>query len=230
MKQSTRGSPVLFDMDGVILKGRGTDPAVYAKAGEMALEALDVDPSVEQRSVFRDLVCDETLFDACSDRGIDVNEFWANKERYASELSHDRIRDGPRTTHDDTGILNSLCDEWTLGLVSNNRQETVEFVTTYFGFESVFSVVRGREPTIAGFHRRKPEPYYLTEALESLNSETGIYVGDREKDYLAATRAGMKFVHLDRPSFDNHDAISGAAVTVHSLRELPKVLPDVLPA
>lgn len=230
MKEATGDSVVLFDMDGVILQGRGTDPAVYAKAGEMALETLDVDPTVEQRSVFRDLVCDETLFDACSDLGIDVNEFWSNKEHYASQLSHERIQNGPRGLHDDTDVLQSLCEEWPLGLVSNNRQETVEFVASQFGFESVFSVVRGRDPTIAGFHRRKPEPYYLTEALETLNSETGIYVGDREKDYLAATRAGMNFIHVDRPSFETHDELTESAARINSLRELPNVLPDVLTA
>lgn len=229
MKQSTADSPVLFDMDGVILQGKGTAPAVYAEAGEMALEALDVDPAVEQRSVFRDLVGDESLVAACNDVGIDAEAFWSNKEQYASQLSHERITQGPRGIHGDTEVLQAMTGDWTLGLVSNNRHETVEFVTDYFGLDSVFAVLRGRDPTIAGFNRRKPKPYYLMSALEAMDSESGIYVGDREKDYEAATKAGMQFVHLDRPSFETHDELPAAAATIHSLTELPEVLPDVLP-
>lgn len=233
MKQDARelvsqGDPVLFDMDGVILRGRGTDPAVYAAAGEMALETAGIDPTSEERAVFRELVCDESLFDACSDLGIDVNAFWSNKEHFASQLSHERIQDGPRGIHDDSEVLHSLCEEWPVGLVSNNRHETVEFVSRYFEFDGVFSVVRGRDPTIAGFHRRKPEPYYLTEALDSLNSESGIYVGDREKDGIAAMRAGMGFIHLDRPSFETHETPPETVATITSLNELPGVLSALL--
>lgn len=223
----TRDDPVLFDMDGVILEGRGTDPVVYATAGEQALAALDIDPAGDQRAVFRDFVGDESLAEACRDLGIDVEVFWSNKERLASQLSHERLKRGSRGIHDDTAVLKQLCNEYILGLVSNNRQETVEFVTRYFGFESVFSVVRGRDPTLAGFNQRKPEPDYLLQALESLNSESGIYVGDREKDSIAASRAGMLFVHLDRPVFETHDDPSEAVATISSLAELPTVLSDL---
>jgi HAD superfamily hydrolase (TIGR01549 family) len=223
----SRDDPVLFDMDGVILKGRGTDPAVYAKAGEMALEALGIDPTVERRSVFRELVADESLVEACSDLGIDIEVFWSNKEQFASQLSHERMKDGPRGIYEDTEILGSLSDDWTLGLVSNNRQVTVEFVADFFEFDAVFSVIRGRDPTIAGFHRRKPEPYYLTETLESLNSESGIYIGDREKDYVAATRAGMSFSRIDRPSLEMQEDVRGAIASITSLIELPGVLSEL---
>ncbi len=223
----TQDNPVLFDMDGVLLEDRGTDPAVYAEAGEKALAAVGIDPADEQRAVFRDLVGDESLVAACKDLGIDVDEFWSNKEEFASQLSNERLKQGMRGVHADTAVLEQLRDEWTMGVVSNNRQETVEFVTRYCGFDSEFAVVRGRDPSLAGFNHRKPEPYYLLKALETLNSESGIYVGDREKDSIAASRAGMLFVHLDRPVFDTHDDPADAVATIRSLSELPAVLSDL---
>lgn len=223
----TQHDPVVFDMDGVILKGRGTDPAVYADAGDEALDSLGVVPPDGLRSVFRAHQCGEELEGACDELGIDIAEFWSLKERVASRLSHERIKNGPRGVHEDTGVLGELAESWTLGLVSNNRQETVEFVTEHFNFDGVFSVARGRDPTVNGFARRKPDPYYLTEILQQLECESGVYVGDREKDCIAATRAGMAFVHIDRPSFETRDHPTDAVATISTLAELPRVLSEL---
>jgi phosphoglycolate phosphatase-like HAD superfamily hydrolase len=81
--------------------------------------------------------------------------------------------------------------------VSNNYHPTVEFVVDHFRL-SAFGVARGRDLGLDGYQRRKPNPHYLNETLDALGVSTGLYVGDRETDVLAAERAGLESVFIRR--------------------------------
>jgi len=179
---------ILFDMDGVLIQGRATAPAVYADAADDTLAALGVDVPADERARFRQPGFDERMAARCRAVGVDPGEFWTTREGFATERANRRIGDGTRPPFEDTAALAEL--PVPLGIVSNNRAATVEFVAAEL-FPGAFAVAIGRDPTIEGYRRRKPEPDYLERALDRLEVERVMYVGDRETDLTAARRAGI---------------------------------------
>jgi HAD superfamily hydrolase (TIGR01549 family) len=212
---------VLFDMDGVILEGPRTDPQVYADAADAALAELGVDPTPPQRRDFRthDL---KRIRAHCGDLSVDPAQFWALKETYASSGTHDRLRSGERDSYDDIDAIRDLGDRTAIGLVTNNRHETAEFVAEHFGFD--FDVVRGRDPTFEGYERRKPDPYYIESALADLGVDDGLYVGDSVKDVAAGQAAGLETAFLRRPHNRDRERPPNATYELESLRELPSIV------
>jgi phosphoglycolate phosphatase-like HAD superfamily hydrolase len=95
----------------------------------------------------------------------------------------------------------------------------VEAVVDHHALD-VFTVVRGREPGLEGFRRRKPEPYYLLETMERLGADRGLYVGDRETDMVAAERAGLEGVFVAREHNADVELEVEPAARIGSLAEL----------
>lgn len=208
-------------MDGVILKGPSTDPSVYDRAADAVIDALQLEPTPKQRRNLRDHGY-ATVEAACSALGVDPADFWRRKEAHASRLTADRIRSGERGLYEDIDVLPELADRTTLGLVSNNRHATAEFVADYIS--APFTATRGRDPTPTGFRRRKPKPHYLLETLAELEIETGLYVGDRKTDVLAAERAGLEAAYLRREHNADEPLPPGAAYELESLTDLVRIL------
>lgn len=210
--------PILFDMDGVILEGPGTDPQIYADAADTALDDLGAEPTPAQRADLRrhDL---EDVRTHCDTLGIDAAAFWELKDGYASETTHDRIRSGERGIYDDIDAIGDLAGRTKIGLVTNNRHATAEFVADYVPFE--FDVVRGRRPTFDDYTRRKPNPRFLDDALAELGVSGGIYVGDSRKDVTAGRRAGLETAYLRRSHNRDVDC-ADATAELESLSALPR--------
>ncbi|ELY93223.1 haloacid dehalogenase [Natrialba chahannaoensis JCM 10990] len=227
--------PILFDMDGIILEGPRTEPQVYADAADAALSDFGVSPTPEQRRDLRRHGTD-AVERRCAELEIDPDSFWKRKERYASEGTHERLRTGQRGRYDDTDVLADLAERTTIGLVTNNRHQTAEFVADYYDF--AFDVVRGRDPTFAGYHRRKPDPYYIEDALASLeldsgdtnNGRRGLYVGDFEKDVTAGTAADLDTVFVRRDHNRGLERPADATYELESLSELPDILEELAAA
>lgn len=210
---------VLFDMDGVLLQGRGTLPVVYAKAADDALAELGVDPPEGERGPLRQSRFDEAMAERCRAVGIDPAEFWATRERLATEHAKRYIGSDPRVPFEDTDALAGL--SLPLGVVSNNRAGTVEYTLGEL-FPDRFDVAIGREPTVAGYRKRKPDPYYLDRALDRLGVDHALYVGDRPKDLTAARRAGIDGALLRRAF--NRDVELDDEMELDSLDELAALL------
>lgn len=211
-------------MDGVILEGPGTDPQVYADAADTALEDLGAEPTPDQRDDLRrhDL---ENVTTHCRTLGIDAAAFWKLKDEYASETTHDLIRSGERGLYDDIDAINELADRTTVGLVTNNRHATAEFVADYVPIE--FDVVRGRRPTFDDYRRRKPDPDFIDDALSELGVSDGLYVGDSRKDVTAGRAAGLEPIYLRRSHNRHVDRPADAAAVVDSLAALPAVVETI---
>ncbi|EMA45270.1 HAD family hydrolase [Halobiforma nitratireducens] len=226
--------PILFDMDGIILDGRRTAPAVYANAADAAIAELGLEPDTDltsaQQETFRHGGPD-AIIDCCEELGIDPDRFWKLKEQYASRGTHERLRTGERGTYPDIDVIRDLSDRLTIGLVSNNRHQTAAFVADYYDFS--FDIVRGRDPTLEGYRRRKPEPYYIEDALSKLETEhaaetvigdgggsTGLYVGDSPKDVVAGTAAGLETAFVRRPHNDALERPPDATYELESLSGL----------
>ncbi|GGJ14018.1 hypothetical protein GCM10008995_24880 [Halobellus salinus] len=212
---------VLFDMDGVLLRGRGTDPAVHARALDDVLEARGMELAEEHRAALSMYEYTDAFVEACTDVGVDPGVFYtAREERSAARtVEHAAGRD----LFDDVDALGRLPERAAVGLVSNNYHRTVEFVVDTFGL-TAFDIARGRELGPVGFSRRKPEPYYLEEALGDLGATDGIYVGDRETDIVAAHRAGLDSVFVRREHNTDVELGVEPTVEVNGLAEVVDVV------
>ncbi len=212
---------ILFDMDGVILEGPRTDPQVYADATEQALTELGVDPTAAQCEKFRKFDTD-AIADTADAHGIDPDEFWKLRDYRASALTHERVRSGKRDIYDDIEALYDLADRTSIALVTNNRHKTAEFVEDHFEFG--FEAVRGRDPSMDGYRRRKPNPAYLEETLEELDVDGGLYVGDSGVDITAGHNAGLETAFVRRPHNRSSELPAEPAYELESLTELLDVL------
>ncbi|MFC6723870.1 HAD family hydrolase [Halobium palmae] len=137
----------------------------------------------------------------------------------------DRSADGPYG-FDDVSALRDLSGTYDLGVVSNNRHATVEFVADWAGFDDAVSVLRGRSPTIEGYERQKPDPHYLLETLDELAVDDpgrSLYVGDRETDLAAAENAGMDGAYLRRSHNRDATLTRDPAYEIESLWELTEL-------
>jgi len=214
---------VLFDMDGVLLTGRSTAAAIYQRAANDVVRYLGADPLPEQLARLEQRSYGPLVEAACHDAGIDPERFWELRERCASAREHRWLARGLREPHADTDALFDLSVP--LAVVSNNRHDTVQFVLDTV-IPGVFEVGRGRDPSVAGYRRRKPDSAYLDETLDALGVETALYVGDRTTDVEAAHAAGIDAALLTRPEAPSINMTTVAPTyRIESLTELRTLSP-----
>jgi len=217
----TRFDAVLFDMDGVLLEGASTPASVYRRAAGDAIEALELAVPDDQRASLEQYHFDQEMAACCRGLGVDPAAFWQTREHFATERATHRLATGEREPFADTAALADLSVP--LGIVSNNRAATVDFVAERL-FSGRFDIAIGRDPTVTGFERRKPDSHYLDRALDSLGTDRAVYVGDRETDVLAARAAGIESAFLRRAHNDGVTFDQPPALDIESLRALPSML------
>jgi len=211
---------VVFDNDGVLVEL--TDTVVLRDAAREAFVDVgvdDPDPAFLDHAVNGDLDGLDPIED---EYGVAVSEYWPAREQRAIEHQQDDIRDGGKPLFDDVAALRELPHR--MSVASNNQQETVSFIVDHYDLDDLFETVYGREPTVAGAARRKPDPHYVDAALADLGAENALYVGDSSKDVVAAHRAGADSAYIRRPHRDAADPEIDPTYRVASLRELVDVL------
>lgn len=216
---------VLFDMDGVLIEGRGTDAAVYERALDDALADRGLDPDPETYALLSGYEYDADFARGCARLGVDPVALYDRRERHSARRAVDRLDAEVRTPYPDVSALAEVPDRYRLGVVSNNYDAVVQFVVDRFGFDALdYSL--GRATGVRGFYRRKPAPGYLLDAMDALGASHGLYVGDRGTDVLAATRAGLDAAFLGRPHNESTDLPVEPTVVVDSLTDLADWLRD----
>ncbi|WP_254761728.1 HAD family hydrolase [Natrinema marinum] len=210
---------VVFDNDGVLVAPTDREVLVDAVVDSFRAFGVEIDRSFARRTVAEDAVPVE----AAREHGLDPEAFWHHRELTASLAQQAHVREGGKPVYDDVAALERL--DRPLGIVSNNQQATVEFLLAHHELDR-FETAYGRRPTLAGAAGRKPEPDYLERALADLDASEALYVGDSEKDIVAARRAGIDSVFLRR------DHVADVALSVEPTAEVPdlRTLVDVLPA
>jgi HAD superfamily hydrolase (TIGR01549 family) len=185
---------VVFDFDGVLVEP--TESSVLETAAENAFEALGVDPSKEDVETFAGSVTPEKIRAVGRRRDVDPDRLWRRREHDASLAQRVQARLGRKPPYDDIDALSAL--DRPTGVVSANQHATVEWILSHFGLDG-FETVYGREPSIRGVERKKPNPHYVDLAFSDLDSETPLYVGDNPSDVVAADRAGADSAFVRRP-------------------------------
>jgi len=214
---------ILFDMDGVLLEGYHTDRAVYRQAAATTLADFGVEHGGDPPP---DLVAPDNVADiraTCDDLGLPTAPAWAYRERAATTIENESIVAGGRAPFPDTDVLDTLAEDCTIGVISNNRHGTVRFVAEYF--EWPVDAVRGRFPTLGEFAHLKPHPRLLLGELDKLGIDEALFVGDRRTDVEAAHRAGIDAALLTR-SGDPVPGEEEPRFHIASLSELPGLLDE----
>lgn len=205
---STNYDAVVFDNDGVLVEPTDTAVLVDAVVESFRAFGVDVDRLVARRTVETDSV----QTDLAQERGIDPEAFWHHRELTASLGQQAHVREGGKPVYDDVAALDRL--DVPLAVVSNNQHATIEFLLAHHDLPP-FETAYGRQPTLAGAAKRKPEPDYIQRALSDLGVEKALYVGDSEKDLVAAQRAGIDSVFLRR------DHVADVTLSVEPTAEVP---------
>lgn len=205
---------VVFDMDGVVVEPTDRAVLVDSVVDTFAAFGVEVDRAFAERTVAEDFVPVE----AAREHGLDPEAFWHQRELTASLAQQAHARGGGKPLYDDVAALRDL--DRPLALVSNNQHATVEYLLAHHAIADRFESVRGRAPTLVGAARRKPEPDYVEAALADLGTDDALYVGDSEKDVVAAQRAGIDSAFCRRAHVADADLSTEPTFEVPDLRAL----------
>ena len=217
----TEYDAVIFDNDGVLV----TPPAPETQAMATKTAFRDVGIERVERSHVDELitgVSPERLDDICKHYDTDSKRFWSAWERRDEQSQLEKFETGDRDRYDDVAVVETIARA--CAVVSNNHHSTIDFVIEFFDMQGLFETYYGREKTIESLARQKPNTHYLDRALTDLDAESAIYVGDTERDVIAADRAGIDSVYLHRSHCEDLDPSISPTHTVSTLEELPAIL------
>lgn len=220
---------VLFDVDGVLLRRqRGASGDAYREIVEEAFAEFGVEPSADDVAAFygganKSL---DRMRAVCERHDLEFDALWPERERRASELQRRMMERGDLELYDDWTALATVADDHAVGLVSNNQHETVQFAVEYFGLDDHVETAYGREPTVEGFRRTKPDPHLLERALADVDADSALFVGDGASDVLAASSAGIDSAFVWRDHRDGYDLPEEPTHELDRLTELPDLLAD----
>lgn len=225
---------VLFDNDGVLIEDTASE--VMQAGVRNAFESVGItEPDPEHISSFTNFsaVTVERICEVGHLHGLDPESFWTTREREVCAVQQDVIRTGEKALFDDFDALDTLEQAGVdLGIVSNNQQDIVGFMIDHFGLDGRFETFYGVEPTLDGIRRKKPDPYYVLQAISDIGSTDVLFVGDRETDIHAARHAGADAVYLRRDtSYPPADSLEHQPdFVIESLVELPAIATGETPS
>lgn len=207
---------IIFDNDGVLVTP--TDRRLWNRASRLAFQDLGVPDVADAQLSQLDGYCLATLVRVCERVGVNSDAFWKRREAYAARAQRQHIRTGRKDAYDDIGALRGL--DPTVGIVSNNQQETIDFVVDHFGLDEVVDAQYGREPSLDGLTRMKPNSHYLRQAIRDLGASNPLYVGDSGVDMAAAADLGVDSVFVRRPHRAAYEPTPAPTYEVDSLAAL----------
>ncbi|QLH83115.1 HAD family hydrolase [Halosimplex pelagicum] len=185
---------VVFDNDGVLVEL--TEMDLLRRAARAAFEdhgVADPPEALVEHAANGNLDDLARVEDALD---LPLADYWASREDHAVSHQCDAVESGAKPLYDDVTALADLPHR--KAVVSNNQHGTVEFIVDHYGLTDHFEHVAGRDPTVEGARRRKPETHYLDAALDELGTRDAVYVGDSPKDVEVAHRAGVDSAFLRR--------------------------------
>lgn len=189
---------VIFDSDGVLLEVGGEHYShLLDEAAEEAYQAFGVEPSGADLNALRSGAPDDVRA-AAQKHGIDAEALWRKREERCTQKQVVQVESGDRSIYEDVEALHDLAGEATLAVVSNNRQDFIDYLADNH-YPDVFDLHYGAEPTLDAINRRKPAPHYLEKAIDVLGVENVLYVGDSQIDVEAANALGVDSAFLWRP-------------------------------
>ena len=211
---------VVFDNDGVLVERTSFEvlrDATHETFSQFGVTDMDAD-HVDSMTVG---ATPAQVDQICGQYDLEPERFWRARERSLSNAQKDEVRAGRKSLYDDVDMLPDL--DVSMGIVSSNQQETVDFVLEHYDISHQFGAAYGREPTIESLNLRKPNSHYLDRALADLDADSALFVGDNESDIRAAENAGIDSAFIRRPHRTNWDLNVWPTWDIDSLEDLYRV-------
>lgn len=211
---------VLFDNDGVLIERHQTG-TIEQQIREL-LADHGTEPDRDQLHALTWATGRRAIEQTCQQLGVDPERFWAEREQACSRAQQEAIQAGDKDLYPDIEAVHELADRLPLGIVSNNQQETIDFIVEHFGMQDAFTTQYGREPGLEGVSRKKPAPYYLRLAQQDIGAspEEVLFIGDSTSDIEAAHNAGMDAAFIRRPHREGYDVHEPPEYEIDGLRAL----------
>lgn len=215
---------ILFDNDGVLIERHRTG-TIETQIREL-LADHGAEPDQDQLHALTWATGRRAIEQTCEELGVDPATFWARREAACSRVQQEAIRSGDKQLYPDIDAVHELADQLPLGIVSNNQQETIEFIVEHFGMQDVFETHYGREPGLEGVSRKKPAPYYPRLAQQDIGVSPGevLFIGDSTTDIEAAHNAGMDAAFIRRPHREDYAVQAEPEYEVDRLYELSEII------
>jgi len=200
---------VLFDHDGVLVDvlSRAQLYTQFSEQSRRLLRDVGVTPS---DSVYETLYLSVSYEDVTTlgeQFDTDPAHIWRVREAVIEELLTAAVRNGDKDPYEDVSVLKTL--SLPTGIVSNNQTRIVEDILRYHGLREQFDTVWAREPHLSSLTRKKPEPTFITGAMNDLGASNPLYVGDSETDVVAGQRANVDVAFIRR----EHNRSTALSVT-----------------
>jgi len=211
---------VVFDNDGVLVERTSFEilrDATHETFSQFGVTDMDAD-HVDSMTVGATPADVEYI---CGQYDLVPDTFWRAREDALAAVQKDEVRAGRKTLYDDIDTLATL--DVSMGIVSSNQQETVDFVLDYNDIRHRFGAAYGREPTIESLKLRKPNSHYLDRALADLNADSALFVGDNESDIRAAENAGIDSAFIRRPHRTDWELNVWPTWDIQSLEDLHRI-------
>ena len=186
---------LLLDHDGVLVT-LGDHTALHDAAHDALQDVGISDPAPDAVDTLSIAVSADEL-EAVSERyDVDAERLWRARDDRVEEALRAETTSGRKAPYDDVDVLADLAVP--TGIVSNNQTRIVEFVLDYYYVADYFDTVHARAPERVSLTRKKPHPTYLVEAMDDLDIENPLYVGDSDSDVKAGQRAGLDVAYIRR--------------------------------
>lgn len=188
---------VIFDKDGVLLDSMYDN---FKWADKMRIEMArdlgkEIDMEDSRKIVMASTV--EELEEAVEDTGLEAETIRDIEEEIAKRKI-EKIENGDIELFKDTKeVLEKL--KVPKSVVSNAPLETTRFTVENFGIEEHFETIKS--PPLDDIHEfvrlKKPSVYMLEDAIEMMDAQNPVMVGDSDDDIKAAKNAGIDSIFVN---------------------------------
>lgn len=209
---------VVFDNDGVLVER--TDRGVLHGAIRETYDEFGVSPTEEEVEALLGVTRD-SITELATEYDLDAADFWYRRDMITSRAQCESIETGGKPLYEDVTALDELASD--LAVVSNNQQRTIDFILDHYDLHPYFETHYGREPTLAGIDRKKPNGYYIERALTDLDTRNALYVGDSGVDVLAANEVGVDCAFIRRSHREGYELPAAPTYEIGSLADLPVI-------
>lgn len=212
---------VIFDFDGVLMDSGfdGFQWALEERRKTIERNNWDIELDKLQQGIFHPHHS-ENIKHRMKEEGVNWNQLKKMEEAVAERKVEMAANGEIQVFQDAKKILEDI--DLPMAVVSNAYKNYLELLLTELGIKE--NIVYWNAPSlenIKGYRERmKPEPEMVEEALEELDTGNAIMIGDQIEDILAARKAGIDSVYIDRSG----DKESKADYSIKSLKELPEIL------
>lgn len=189
---------LILDYDGVLVTVLDRERRIEAccRVALAEFSSRDISLSRESITTLSHSVAPEKIQSMSDKLDATPERLWRFRDDVLATVLKDAADEGTKRPYPDVAALSDL--DVPLGIASNNQLRVVEHSVEEYEMTDRFEAIHAREPELASLERKKPAPTLLERTWEDIGGSNPLYVGDKQKDIIAARRAGMEVAFVRR--------------------------------